>query len=243
MNFFFRKKSKPVIFPRIDVHSHVLPGIDDGAQTIEDSIDIIKGLSELGYKKIITTPHIMADYYPNTPKIIHEQLKIVRDQIAQNNINMELEAAAEYYLDEFFFQLIENKEELLLFGDNYLLFETGFMNKPYLLEEAIFMLKSLGINPILAHPERYTYIQSDPSLIQKLHALGVLFQVNMLSIAGYYSKAALKIVTKLQEEDKIHFIGSDCHNMKHLSGLQSLKNSNSTLLNRILSSPLLNNSL
>ena len=123
---FFKKSKEKVILPKVDLHSHLLPGIDDGVQTLEESIDLISNFSKLGYEKLITTPHIMSDFYANTPEIINAKLKEVRQAVSQAGLSIQIEAAAEYYFDENFIDLVESKKGLLTFGDNYVLFEIGF---------------------------------------------------------------------------------------------------------------------
>ncbi|MCF6352270.1 MAG: capsular biosynthesis protein [Cyclobacteriaceae bacterium] len=203
----------PPISLQTDVHSHLLPGIDDGVKTIEESIEVIKYLASMGFKKLITTPHIMSDYYKNTPEIIRAKLKEVKEAVTNNNIPVEIEAAAEYYLDEYFYNLIAEGKELLTFGDNYVLFETSFTVEPLILKEVIFKLHSLGYTPVYAHPERYVYLQEKKKLLNELIDQGLLFQLNALSLTGYYSKGVQKMAEKLIDRNAISFIGSDTHNM------------------------------
>ena len=122
-NIFRNHQKSPEIFSSIDIHSHLLPGIDDGVQTLEESIEVISGFANMGYKKLITTPHIMGDFFKNTPTIINAKLAEVRNALKENEINIEIEAAAEYYLDEHFINLIDADAPLLTFADSYVLFE------------------------------------------------------------------------------------------------------------------------
>jgi protein-tyrosine phosphatase len=216
----FSSKHKTPIPIYTDVHSHLLPGIDDGVKTIEESIEVIQKLSSLGFKKLITTPHIMSDYYKNTPEIINTKLKEVRTALTSTDIQIEIEAAAEYYLDENFHKKIVNKEELLTFGDNYVLFETSFTVQPLLLKEIVFLLNSNGFKPVFAHPERYQYLQENRGLLIELIDQGLLFQLNALSFVGYYSKQVQKIAKELVERNAVAFIGSDCHNIIQATELE-----------------------
>ena len=209
-------------FLEIDIHSHLLPGIDDGVQTIDESIDIIKFFESLGYKKLITTPHILSGYYPNTPDIISKKLHELKDAVDKRNIEIEIEAAAEYFLDEQFVKSLRNNEKLLTFGDNYILLETGFMNKPVFLNDVIFELQAQGYKPVLAHPERYVYFQEDYESVETLSSLGILFQLNALSLKGYYSSNAKRLAEHLMKDHMIKFIGSDVHNMKQMLVYKSL---------------------
>ena len=202
-------------FLQVDIHSHLLPGIDDGVKTWEESIEILKKLSALGFKKIVTTPHVISDYYPNDNTIINSKLDELSEQLKVSDIDIQVTAAAEYMVDESFLDKIDNNDQLMCIGDNYVLIETPFINRPMILEEVIFKMKVAGYQPILAHPERYIYLQDDYSLVGSLIELGLMFQVNLVSLNGYYSKGAKKLAEYLIDNNMIHFIGSDIHNMKH----------------------------
>ena len=217
ISLFHKRKEKRSVRPlMVDVHSHLIPGIDDGSSSMEESLDLIRTMSELGYQKIITTPHVMNDFYPNTTEDIRNRLERLRTHIDAAGIDMEIDAAAEYYLDEHFMQMLEDKKELLTFGDNYLLFETSFLNEPAYLHEGIFQIISNGMKPVMAHPERYVFVQNRPEMLQDLIDRGLLLQVNTVSLSGYYSKAAKKLAELLIDERVVSFLGTDCHNKKHL---------------------------
>jgi len=216
----FKSKQRSSISITTDIHSHLLPGLDDGVKTIEESIEVIEHLSSLGFKKLITTPHIMSDFYKNTPEIIKAKLIEVKQAVLKANIPIEIEAAAEYYLDEHFYKLITEGEELLTFGDNYVLFETSFTVEPLILKEVIFKLNSAGYTPIYAHPERYFYLLENKELLNELIDQGLLFQLNTLSLVGYYSKQVQKMAEELINRNAIAFIGSDTHNMLQAKFLQ-----------------------
>jgi len=204
----------------VDVHSHLIPGIDDGVDTIEESLDILRSMSDMGYQKAITTPHVMNDFYPNTTEDIRRRAKQLQSEVDAAGIDMEINAAAEYYLDEHFMQMLEDKQELLTFGDGYLLFETSFLNEPAYLREGIFQIISSGMKPVLAHPERYVFVQNRPEILEDLMDRGLLLQVNTISLSGYYSKGAKKLAELLIDEKTVSFLGSDCHNKKHLEAIE-----------------------
>jgi tyrosine-protein phosphatase YwqE len=226
----------------VDMHSHILPGIDDGAADEDDSMRLIKELSALGYKKLIATPHIMGDFFKNTPEIINSKLELIRKKIKEENIEIEIDAAAEYYLDEWFMKMLDEASVLLTFGKNFLLFETSYINEPSYLAEAIFKIKTLGYKPVLAHPERYTYLYSDFKNFEKLYEKEVLFQININSLTGYYSKPAQKFAEKLIEKNMVDFIGTDCHAVRHIEAMR--KSRKSKIYSKVLlNSKLLNNSL
>jgi len=209
----FNKTQKQSTLPLlVDMHSHLLPGIDDGVKKVEETIYILKQFKNLGYKKIITTPHVMSDYYPNSNEDILSKLEETNDIIDKHNIGITLQAAAEYYLDETLLQRLSNHEELLSFGHKYILFETSFLNKPVFLEEAVFTMNTQGYQPILAHPERYPYLQGNQTLLDKLKNMNLLFQLNILSLTGYYSPEVKKFAIYLLKSNMIDFVGTDCHN-------------------------------
>jgi len=224
---FLRGKSEDVeeldlSWLEVDMHSHLIPGIDDGSKTMEESLLLIKRLSDYGLRKIITTPHIMSEYYKNTPEIIHMGLEDLRKSVKAEGISIEIEAAAEYYLDEIFLERIKAGEPFLTFGDRYILVETGFINKPQMLLEIIFQLEMAGYKPILAHPERYQYLFQDKSLLEALVDRSILFQVNLLSLTGFYSKEVKDFGEMLIERGLVKFFGTDCHNERYLDMLETL---------------------
>jgi protein-tyrosine phosphatase len=219
--------AKPALsdFSRIkaDMHSHLIPGIDDGARTIEDSIALARRMHELGYKKLITTPHIQHDFYKNTPEIIQGGLKKVRDALKAENIPIEIEAAAEYLMDDGFEELAE-KGKLLTFSGKHVLVELSYFNPNPNLKNFIFNLQIDGYKVILAHPERYTYWFSDFDKFEDLKTRGVLFQLNLVSLAGFYPDPVKKYAEKFIEKGMIDLVGSDMHNMNYMAALErSLK--------------------
>lgn len=232
LNRIFGSKQAPIQYPPVndfsiigtDIHSHLIPGIDDGVATIEDSLELLRELQDLGYKKIITTPHIMSDYFRNTPEIIMNGLATVTSAARQQGINIELEAAAEYYLDEALVQMINRNEKLLTIAEKYLLFEISYVNPPDNIQNVVFDLNIQGYVPVLAHPERYPFWYGKPEIYRKLKDLGVLFQLNTNSLVGYYGPAARHCAELLIDEDMIDFIGSDMHGVRHLEALKKVPN-------------------
>ncbi|MDB0027435.1 hypothetical protein N9D80_02630 [Flavobacteriales bacterium] len=197
---------------KTDIHSHFIPGIDDGSPDMETTISLIKEMQGLGFKKVITTPHVMSDFYKNSSDIILKGLTDIRSELKVQNIKMEIEAAAEYYIDYDFEQKI-GKEKFLTFGDNYILVELSFMEAPKNLFDIIFKLQLEGYKSVLAHPERYAFFTMDD--YEELVNRGVLLQINWLSIIGYYSPQIEQKTKDLIAADMVSFIGSDCHNMNH----------------------------
>jgi tyrosine-protein phosphatase YwqE len=221
-----------------DIHSHLLAGIDDGAKTLEDSLALILKLKEAGYKRFVTTPHIMSDFYKNTPEIIREKLAELRQYLQENQVDIEIEAAAEYYADEWFMHKILKGDELLTFGNNYILIETGFQDKPRYLKQAIFDLQTSGYKPIFAHPERYQYLYNDFKTLEELYELGVLLQINLNSLSGYYGKAAQAFAEQMISKGMVHWVGSDCHHHRHADAIPLSQKSK--FYNQLLALPLLN---
>ncbi|NJL11983.1 MAG: capsular biosynthesis protein [Microscillaceae bacterium] len=207
---------------RVDVHSHLLPGIDDGARTLEESLGLLKGFWQMGYQKVITTPHIMGDFYRNTPAIIRQKEEEVRKALLEAGIPIALEAAAEYYLDEWFIHLLEQRKEILTFGNKYLLFETGFANMPHQLFEVIFEMQTQGYQPILAHPERYVYLQENPNKLDKIVERGVGLQINLNSLNGFYGPTVKELAEKILASYPVKLLGSDCHKQAHLENLRKI---------------------
>ena len=198
-----------------DMHSHLLPGIDDGAKTIEESLGMILKFHNLGYKKLIMTPHVMEDYYRNTPEIILGKLEEVRQELKEFGVEMELGAAAEYYYDETLIEKIKEKK-LLTFGDNYVLFEYAFGAEPQQITSLLFEMKTNGYRPVLAHYERYGYYHNQPEKIQEYRDNGILIQLNLLSLCGHYGPQVEKQAKYLVDNKLIDFVASDCHRIEHL---------------------------
>lgn len=223
----FKRKPEEVVpldlsWLRVDMHSHLIPGIDDGSKSMEESIDLVKRLAGYGLNKIITTPHIMSEYYRNTPEIIEMGLQDLRSTLKQEGVEIEIEAAAEYYMDEIFLEKVKAGEKMLTFGDNYILVETGFINKPQMLFDIIFHLEMAGYKPILAHPERYQYLILDKKLQEELFERKLLLQVNLLSFTGFYSKQVKDFGELLLERGVVALLGTDCHNERYLDMLETL---------------------
>ena len=201
-----------------DMHSHVLPGIDDGAQNLEESVYLVSRMMELGIKKIIATPHIMIDYYRNDAESINAALAILKAELKRLKIDVEVEAAAEHYFDETFLPRVEQRRVMTM-GDNYVLFELSFVNKPPDIVEVIKTMKDMGYKPILAHPERYSYMDID-QLRSIRDWTGCDLQLNTISLTGYYGKSTKKLAEELIENNMVDFISSDMHHPLHAKALK-----------------------
>lgn len=240
-SFFSPKKSSNTKALPVDIHSHLLPGLDDGVRSFDEAIEIIKIFEEQGYTKLITTPHIMSDTYRNDATTIHGKLNELKNELVSRKIDIQVEAAAEYYLDEALIHSIKTDQSLLTFGTNFLLFETNYLSEPYQMKDFIFQLLTKGYKPILAHPERYQYGIDDFEKMEDLRHRGVLFQINMLSLVGFYSKPVQVMAQRLIDRGWVDFLGSDFHNpiqAGYLTEIQKTK-----YYKKALELPLLNFSL
>lgn len=239
---FFTPKPKQNLAPLLtDVHSHLLPQLDDGSKSLEESTQLIQQFIELGYTKVITTPHVMSDFYRNEPADILEKYNLLNAHLSNQQVKIQLEVAAEYYLDESLMARVNHNEKLLTFGSKYLLFETNFLTEPFQLKEFIFSVTTLGYKPVLAHPERYQYLVNDFKKVEDLKNRGVLFQVNIPSIIGAYSQPIKKLAIQIIEKGWVDFLGSDCHNQIQMDTLKEAFNNK--YFKKALELPLLNRSL
>ncbi len=222
-----------------DVHSHLLPALDDGVKDFDEALTVVRRLGDLGYQKLVTTPHIMSDTYRNDPETIHSRLKELVSFLSKNGMDIKVEAAAEYYFDSWLMNEVNEGRPLLTFGNNYLLFEMNYMTEPYQLNDFIFKVTTNGYKPVLAHPERYQFMNLEKA--EDLHHRGVLLQVNMLSFIDYYSKPVRQLANQLVDQGWVNFLGSDCHNLRHATLLrEALENK---YLKKAMDLPLLNNYL
>lgn len=223
---FKKKKEQPSFignFSRLhtDIHSHLLPGIDDGSPNLDTSVELIKGMMSAGYKKFITTPHVYPDLFPNTNETILQAHELLINRLQQENINVEIHAAAEYFIDDQFSERLSNNEKLLTLHKNWVLFEISFLSPPPDLNEIIFQMITCGYQPVLAHPERYSYYHQHKETYHRFKDQGCLLQINLLSLTGYYGKSVQDAARMLVNENLVDLIGSDLHHTRHLQAMQS----------------------
>lgn len=202
------------------MHSHLIPGIDDGAKTPEEAIRLIQRLVDMGFQKVITTPHIMSEHYQNSPAIIRAGLTNLKYELSKTEIKIEIEAAAEYFVDDFFVELLERDGELLTFSGKHILIETSTFSEPRNLFDSIFKLKTRGYQPILAHPERYLYYGKQFEQFERMKSLGCELQVNLLSLAGHYGPEQKKMGLKLLKAGMVDYLGTDLHRADHAKRLE-----------------------
>jgi tyrosine-protein phosphatase YwqE len=225
-DFLFKsgKVEPDLSFIAVDIHSHLLPGLDDGLKEIEKSVEFIRDLKTLGYQKLICTPHILSDLYPNSRETIMPKLDLVREALADAGVDVKMDAAAEYMIDHDFLNMVSTsrKEELLTIEGNYILVEMSYLAASPVFEQAIFSLRMLGLSPILAHPERYSYLHSDFDQYYRFKELGCKLQVNLLSLSGGYGPYVKRVAERLFREQMVDFLGTDIHHERHLDMLKEL---------------------
>ncbi|GGB08389.1 tyrosine-protein phosphatase [Puia dinghuensis] len=240
----FKKKSNNAVRSleglSCDVHSHLIPGIDDGAPDMETSLRLISGLVALGYKKIITTPHINGDVFPNTPAVIRAGAAAVTEQLRQRNIDVEFGAAAEHLMDDHFTRALAAGEPFLTLKDNLILVELSFVVPAINLKEILFQLQLKGYQPVLAHPERYLYFGANKGWYDQLRDSGCLFQLNLLSFSGYYGREPQQLAEYLVKKNYVELLGTDLHHEKHLHMLETSTRLHSTV-NRLMDTGLIRN--
>jgi protein-tyrosine phosphatase len=227
-SIFNRKKEivfDEVYFPFVtDIHSHILPGIDDGSPDLETSLTLIKGLINLGIKESIATPHIIADMFRNDAVTIAAALNKLNTYLSLNNINFTVSAAAEYMMDDHFLHLLSTNQKLLTIRENYILTEFSYAATPSNIEQMAFAILTEGYRPLLAHPERYGYFHLDFRQYDRLKDLGFLFQLNLLSLTGYYGRGPQKAAQYLIKNNMVDFAGTDLHHERHLQALHAPAN-------------------
>ena len=226
-NFFAKKQFLADLLENfVDIHNHILPGIDDGAQSAEDSLEIIRGFSEFGIQSFVATPHIMHNYYPNTSATIKSALSELKNaMLASGLTEVAVDTAAEHMVDDNFESLLEEGAIMPLRKD-YLLVEMSFLQPPIHFEQSIINIAAKRYFPVLAHPERYIFLQKRMGKYKSYKRKGILFQMNMLSLGEYYGKDVQQTAYKLLEEDLIDYLGSDVHNVQQLAAIRDIQLTN-----------------
>jgi protein-tyrosine phosphatase len=222
-NLFKKKKIENPGFTELkaDMHSHLLPGIDDGSPDMATSIALVKGMVEFGYSKLITTPHVLSDMYPNSTALIQAKLQELRQAVKAEGIVVEINAAAEYFLDEQVAQMIKKKEPLLPVSGNMILVEFSMAYPSHGLKDILFEMQMQGYVPIIAHPERYIYLQQNKEFYEELKDIGCLFQLNILSLTPQYGRSVQELASYLLKKDHYDLVGTDLHHRGHLEALRS----------------------
>lgn len=224
MLHFFKKKTSfiDIWSGTPEMHSHVLPGIDDGSKDIKTSQVLIEKYKELGCPHIIATPHTMHGIYDNTPNSIETSYTSIKDKVS----GIKLSYSSEYMIDENFGHLLDTRSILPVHG-TYILIEMSYFQPPENIKEIIFKIGTLGYIPILAHPERYSYYHNKPEVFKDFKSRGCLLQLNALSLSNHYGKYCQKTAVKLLEESSYDFIGIDTHKIEHLNKIETMNISTS----------------
>lgn len=204
-----------------DMHSHFLPGIDDGVPTLEEALEVIEGLSQLGYRRLITTPHVLSERYPNSSATILEKFAVVQEAVTKAGWKVELRAAAEYFMDAHFESLLKKDELLTLDDDKRVLVEMSFLHPPLALQQYLFEMQTRGYKPVLAHPERYPFYHLKLDEYQALKDAGCEFQVNILSITGHYGPDVQQSTQLLMRHKLVDYLGTDAHRIRHVQTLRA----------------------
>ncbi|MDT0689844.1 CpsB/CapC family capsule biosynthesis tyrosine phosphatase [Salegentibacter sp. F188] len=203
-----------------DFHNHLLPGIDDGSNSVEETINLISEFGKFGVKNFVSTPHVMGEYYPNTPETINEALNLAKTNLPAT---INIKAAAEYMMDQHFLEILESNQ-ILSINDKHVLVEMSYFQPPININEILFKLQNKSFKPILAHPERYPYLYSKSlHKFEELKSRGCRLQLNMLSLTRHYGPGIQKIAMQLLEKGLIDFLSSDCHRMEHLIKIQTIR--------------------
>ena len=206
----------------VDIHNHILPGIDDGAKTVEDSLALIKGFAEFGVTDFICTPHIMENYYPNTPETVNKALSLLHNALKINDLShVHVRAAAEHMIDAGFEGRLE-EHKIMPLADNYILIEMSYLQPSLNLFDMVEKISENKLYPILAHPERYSFLHKKFQAYQDYKEKGLLMQLNLLSLSKYYGEDVQKTGYKLLEGGLIDFLGTDVHNENQLKALESI---------------------
>ncbi|WP_456377313.1 tyrosine-protein phosphatase [Lutibacter sp.] len=210
----------PVNF--VDIHSHILPAVDDGSKSFEESLELLKRMHSFGIKKLVLTPHVMEGVWENSITDLKQRFQELNNYLEKVNFTkIKLHLAAEYMLDANFNNLLKTKK-LLTLKDSYLLVEMSYLSAPINLYEILFSIQVAGYKPVLAHPERYSFFHNNYKEYFKLKDVGCLFQLNLLSLSNYYGKDVSSIAKKLLKDNLINFVGSDTHNNRHLNYLEGI---------------------
>jgi tyrosine-protein phosphatase YwqE len=223
--FFFKKRHRTEIdlsWLKADMHSHLVPAIDDGSPDLATSVEMIRGLAGLGYKKIITTPHILWEMYPNTPDRITSGMEEVRKAVHAAGMEVELHAAAEYFMDDHFNRQLQLKAPLLPLSGNLILVEFSMITAPMEVQQIIFEMEIQNYQPVIAHPERYVYLIRKKDFYDELRDAGCWFQLNLLSLTGYYGAAVQQLAEYLLKKEYYDLAGTDMHSLRHLEVLKKL---------------------
>ena len=238
--FFSRKSEEPIpLWFKTDIHAHVIPGVDDGSPDIDTSVELVKGLKELGIDRILATPHIAVNEFPNSAETLAAPFKTLVDEVSRLNLGVDIAHTAEYRIDDGLTALLA-EDKIIPYPKKFVLIENQWQMEPLNLEQLIFDLQVKGYRPIMAHPERFVYYQSKPERIEALHAK-VPFQINMLSLAGYYGKTDKQLAERLAKKGMVDYLGTDTQRMAHIECLREYLSSRDARQHRELTAGTIRN--
>ncbi len=226
-NKLFKKKSHntpsagKLAWVGCDMHNHILPGIDDGCKSIEDSLKLIQGLQELGINKCVATPHIMHGVHNNTPKTIHDAYRKLKVALDTQGIKFDLQYSAEYMIDDHLDTLVQN-DDLCPLPNRHMLIEMSYLAESKALFQIIKDVQEKGYQPILAHPERYNYYHQNFKVYKEIKDAGCMLQLNLLSISRYYGEHVKSAALTLVKSGMYDLVGTDMHHEKHLNALNQV---------------------
>lgn len=215
----FNRKSQPydLSWMEVDMHSHILPGLDDGCANTAESMKILRHLADLNLKQLYFTPHVFKEMYPNT--VSHIERAFAQLSIGEF-AGFFGGYAAEYMVDSHFEQLLKADEKLLTLPTNLILIEMSYAQEYNQIERMILDLLIEGYNPILAHPERYKFYHGNVNQIRRLREIGCLLQVNLLSVTGYYGMHEKRMAKYLASEGLVDLVGTDIHHERNVMALE-----------------------
>ncbi len=225
-NIFKKNKQDATLFYSTDVHCHILPGVDHGAQTVEDSLAMLRAQKDMGISRVVLTSHVTAETFENTPETLKSAFELLKQAVseAEDLCHMQLFLSAEYRIDEFWDKQYKLGNQIAMPG-NYILMENSFHQELLELDNLLFDLRVKGYRPILAHPERYGYYAQRHQRLEQLHNMGIKFQVNLLSLAGYFGQHCRETALWMAKNGMVDMLGSDMHGMDHAKVIKAYINS------------------
>ncbi len=219
-DFLFKKKEPRKLWFNTDIHCHIVPGIDDGSPDAATSADLVERMQSWGIERIIASPHVTQDTFENNPQTIAPAIEKLQQELARRGYGIKVTNSAEYRIDELFTKQLE-EDVIMPYPGNYILIENSFMQEPWNLDQLIFDLQVKGYRPVMAHPERFSYYYEKRNRYKALHDAGALFQINVLSLSGYYGKAEKQVAEWLIDNNMVDFNGTDLHNHRHADSIEA----------------------
>ena len=237
-NFFSRSKGADQLWFETDIHCHVIPGVDDGCPDADTSVEVLGRMHDLGLRRVIASPHVTEVTFENDRSTLEPAYQTLKERMKDDAglAGMELFYSSENRIDGLFTDNFEkgNLITVPVNDEKYLLIENAFMQEPWDLDNLIFQMQVRGYSPILVHPERFIYYHENPERLARLHT-AVPFQINVLSLAGYYGKHIRKFAESLMDKGFVDYLGTDIHNTRHAEAIaEYLKSSQSARDARVL---------